>query len=151
VNGALISVAEWSKIATYPSFTGELLNLGWTLVYPCPDANVMRELCREYNVKYVEDTPAEHEMLLQHDTPSGSEVADADYLAQIDWFMRQHDEMIMKATRRFGLVDDADEKFQGEIREILAKRTRWEFGDGDDVDEQIIAAVSTLCLAHSFQ
>jgi hypothetical protein len=151
VNGALISDAERNKAAMYPQFTGELLNLGWELCYPCPDPDVMRELCRQYNVTYVEDEPDEDETPLQEGSEGGAEIAGADYLAQIDWLMGQHNDVILRATRRFELLDESEEKFQADVRDILAKRTRWQFVDGDDLDEQICSAVAALCVSRSDQ
>jgi hypothetical protein len=151
VNGTLISENEKKKAEGYPPFVGELVNLGWPLVYPCPEPDQLRELCRDYNVTYVEDAPAEEALPAAELAPSDHEIADADYLAQIDYLMGQHDDVILRATKRFDLLDESEEKFQAEMKDLLSKGTRWSFADGEDLDDQILAAVTSLCLARGRQ
>jgi hypothetical protein len=145
VNGALISDAERKRAAAYPPFTAELLDLGWPIVWPCPEPDYMREYCRQYNVTYVEDSPADAEAPAAEPDVEKL-IGGTDYLEQIEWLMGQHDEVIMNATRRFELLDESEERFQGDVRDLLEKRTRWTFAESEDLDEQILAAVTALCL-----
>jgi hypothetical protein len=150
INGGLISDTERNKIASYPQFTGELLNLGWRLIYPCPEPDQMRELCRQYNVTYVEDTPPEDVPAI--DTAGVEQIiADSDYLAQIKWLIGQHDGIVCRAEKRFKSLSDPEPDFQAEIRDIISKGMRWSFTDGEDLDDQILAAVTSLCLGRERQ
>jgi hypothetical protein len=126
VNGSLISEAERKKAALYPPFTVELLNAGWKLVWPCPAPKEMCELCRQHNVTYLEDC-------LGFVRPSASDLQSFPWVA-----LGQKD---AKAP-----VNSAEEAFRAEALRLLAKGTSWTFKDDENLDEQLVAAVTSLCL-----
>jgi hypothetical protein len=143
VNGMLISDAERKKASAYPPFTAELVNLGWPLVWPCPEPDHMRELCRQYNVTYVEDSPAE----VENPPVAPPDAAETDFAEQPEWLTGQHEGATQSASRKFELPDESEERFQADVRALLERRTRWRFADGEDLNEQIFAAVTALCLS----
>ena len=55
IEGKLVSQMWHRKAAAYPSFFRDLLDNGCPFEYPCPSEQKLRELCREYNVTYIED------------------------------------------------------------------------------------------------
>jgi hypothetical protein len=142
VDGKLIPATVHRKAQTYPPFARDLLNAGWRLVFPCPEPDLMRDLCRQLNVTYIEDNEkAAPEPAIE---PAPDWTGDAGYLEQIDYLMGRHEEVIQNATRQFELLDESDVRFQREVKRILTAKRGCVFAEEGDVDEQIVAAVHSL-------
>jgi hypothetical protein len=144
VDGKLIPASVRRRFDTYPRFAGDLLNSGWKLVYPCPEPDVMRDLCHQFNVTYIEDNerPAEE--------PAPDWTGVAGDLEQIDSLMGRHKEVIQGATRRFELLDESDARFQREVKAILVAKTGCVFAEEGDINEQIVAAVHSLFIHRQY-
>ena len=150
VDGKFLRKHWYKKSQDYPSFTNDLLNAGWTLEYPVPSKEVFRELCREYNVQYVEDEDQDPVINI----PDGAfpeEEEPSNYLELIDMLMDRHNEIINEASRQFELLDMTDERFTQEVRDLLETRQRTVFRDDGDIDLQIVTAIRALCLRRSQQ
>jgi hypothetical protein len=148
VDGKLIPPNIFRKAETYPPFARDLLNSGWKLVHPCPEPDVMRDLCRQLNVTYIEDnTETVEESTIE---PAADSTGDARYLEQIDSLIGCHKEIIQNATRQFELLDESDERFQSEVKDILRTKRGCVFAEGGDVDEQILAAVQSLFIHRQY-
>jgi hypothetical protein len=148
VDGKLIPASVHRRAATYPQFARELLNSGWKLVYPCPELDLMRDLCRQFNVTYIEDNERPVEQAAAEPIPDWG--GDAGYLEQIDYLMGKHEEVIQNATREFELLDESDARFQREVKDILAIKRGCVFAEDEDVDEQIVAAVHSLFIHRQY-
>ena len=145
VGGKLVGNSWYRKADSYPSYTRELLNAGWDLEYPCPESQVMREICHEYNVQYIEEEDSNAMFETKNDA-FPEEEEPANYLEVIDLLMDRHNDVINQASRNFELLDMTDEKFADEIRDLLETKKHYVFQDDGDLDLQIVTAVRALCL-----
>jgi hypothetical protein len=148
VDGKLVPKIWKKRAATFPPFARDLVSAGWKLQFPCPPSSDLRELCGEFHVKYEEDEPVgEVSKAVSSTTKTESQQIDEnDYLAVIDYLMDKHEDVIDKATRDFELLDESEDRFQLELRQILEKRRHVRFEEDGDVDLQIITAIRALCL-----
>ncbi|OHT07722.1 hypothetical protein TRFO_23997 [Tritrichomonas foetus] len=203
IDGKLVSPKWYKKAATYPPFVRDLLNSGWMIEYPCPSANQLRDLCREFNVTYIEDGDQFEQNYENHESPNnvnpinrspketsddlepynGGEIEEEEeedhwtYLNDIDEMMNYHNQVISDAYFRFELQepdyeqylnpyenqrpvkrqhrqqnksrnnkgDVPDDVFASEVKNLLSTKKNFVFGDGFDMDLQIVSAVRALC------
>lgn len=145
VDGKHVANHWYKKAEGYPSFTRNLLNAGWKIEYPCPSNEVLREVCRQFNVEYVEDSDQDPVINMNYNQYDEEEEP-ANYLELIDMLMNRHNECINEASRNFKLLDMTDETFAQEIRDLLESRRHTIFQDDGDIDLQIVTAVRQLCI-----
>ena len=161
VDGKLVAPVWMRRAKTYHPCVRELLNCGWPLEFPCPKRAEIRELCKDYNVTYVEDeewgqdedeeeiegptipTEIDNDYGTQIEEPAPEDLT---YLEMIDKLMELHNQVINNATRQFELLDESEERFQQEVKEMLEKRRHYVFDEEGDLDAQIVAAVRALCV-----
>ena len=145
VDGKKVANHWYKKAESYPSFTRNLLNAGWNIEYPCPTNDVFREVCRQYNVEYVEDSDQDPVINMNYNE-FDEEEEPANYLELIDMLMDRHNECINEASRNFKLLDMTDDTFTVEIRDLLESKRNIRFQDDGDLDLQIVSAVRALCI-----
>jgi hypothetical protein len=148
VDGKLVAKVWKRRAASYPPFVRDLISAGWKLQLPCPEPADLREICGEFGVTYVEDDqPVEAVQAVSSTTKPESEIIDeSDYLAVINHLMGKHEDVIVGATRDFELLDESEDRFQLELRQILEKQRHIRFEEDGDIDLQIITAIRALCL-----
>jgi hypothetical protein len=146
INGVLISEAEQKKVSAYPRFTGELVNRGWELVWPCPDSEHMKAVCRRYKVTYtcdIRDQSGAHASVIAR--PMEVNDAATALLMQFEGIIARRKENDAKVDQ----VSNTEKAFRSELKKLLSSGTRWVFTDHHDLDSQLLAAVTSLCLNRS--
>ncbi|OHT16137.1 hypothetical protein TRFO_13467 [Tritrichomonas foetus] len=146
VNGKHLSSMWYRKADTYPSFTRDLLNNGWSLEYPCPKSEILREICREFNVTYIEDDDPASDTEQFGDNQNEEEEESGNFLDKIDRLMNKHNEMISQASRDFELLDMSDVRFAEEIINMLETQKHYVFQNDGDLELQVVTAVRALCM-----
>ena len=105
INDKQISEKVRNKAKDYPEYVPNLIDAGWLAVHPCPPQHEMRELCKQYNVEFIEDFEPESVDDESNDNDYNANNDDFSFEDCVSYLIQKHEDMQKKSMAMFGITD----------------------------------------------
>ena len=102
-NGKQISKKIYKLSLTYPSYTKDLINQGWIPIYPCPNNEELKVICKEFNVEISETYTPNLINIFENNSNTFEEL--------LINLRKKHNEMIIKSLAIFGIYEEKNNFF----------------------------------------
>ena len=134
IDGKAVSERLREKAETYPPIAKKLIDHGWIATYPCPDDEMLEQLCHDFGVEKEEP---------RKKTYTSTFVAEKDIDDVIAKYKRMHQKMLQQAEE--ALTGDCDEsndmeeptfkKSHAKVKNFDETEVTDEFGEEDEEEE----------------